>query len=110
MTSTNYNRVPTGPVDAIPVMQIGALSYNNSAGTAGHAVKTGPGILHRVSINTGGTTSICTLYDGTSTGGTKLATIATTAIGSIEYDVAFATGLFAVLSTSNPADVTISYF
>ena len=88
----------------------GATSYNTAADTAGYQVKLGAGIWHGITVNTVGLTSSATFYDGTSTGGTKLATVSTLAAVSLHYDIAFATGLFMVLVGDTPADVTISFF
>lgn len=87
----------------------GYTAYNTAANTAGFQVKNGTGIFHGITINTGGVTSSATFYDGTSTAGTKLATVSTLAIGSLFYDIELATGLFVVLAGGTPADVTITY-
>lgn len=88
----------------------GASAYNTAANTAGHQVKNSAGVLHGVTVNIAGLTSSATFYDGTSTGGTKLATVSTLGQTSLTYDIAFATGLFIVLAGGTPADVTVSYF
>jgi len=88
----------------------GASAYNTTSDTAGYQVKSGAGIWHGISVNTAGLTSAAVLYDGTSTSGTKLATVSTLAQVSLFYDIAFATGLFLVLTGGTPADVTITYF
>ena len=98
--------------DASNVLQSvnpGAKAKNYSANNAGDQVKTGAGLLQGLTINTGGTTSSATLYDGTSTSGTKLATVATTALGSLTFNIAFTTGLFVVLAGGAAADVTVTY-
>ncbi len=88
----------------------GASAYNTTSDTAGYQIKSGAGIWHGISVNTAGLTSTATLYDGLSTGGTKLATVSTLAQVSLFYDIAFATGLFLVLTGGTPADVTVTYF
>ena len=85
----------------------GYTGYNYVANTVGTAVKASAGVLGGISINTAGVTSTATLYEGTSTGGTKLATISTTAQGSLSYGIAFSTGLFMVLTGAAPADITV---
>lgn len=87
----------------------GYTPKNYAANNAGDLIKTGAGIFGGLAINAGGTTSSATLYDGTTSGGTKLATIDTTAIGSLQYNIAFTTGLFIVLAGAAAADVTVAY-
>jgi hypothetical protein len=74
-------------------------------------IKNIPGFLHKVIINTKGTSAnIATLYDNTVGSGTKIATIDTTSnIGDIEYNIQFGTGLTIVLATGTAADITIAY-
>lgn len=100
------------PVGAFsqPVQPAGASAYNTAANTAGYQVKSGAGVWRGFTINTGGTGSTATFYDGTSTAGTKLATVSTTALATLFYDIAFTTGLFVVLAGAGAADVTITYF
>jgi hypothetical protein len=93
---------------AQPVTQ-GATPYNTAANTTGYQVKSGAGVFSGITVNTAGLTSSATFYDGTSTGGTKLATISTLAQVSLNYNIAFVTGLFVVLAGGTAADVTISY-
>ena len=71
------------------------------------AVKTGPGVLHTVTINTkGATANTLTLSDGSTT----LAVIDTTAgVGTLTYDIQFQVGLTAALASGTAADVTISF-
>lgn len=87
-------------------------TYTNiAAQTAGTAIRTGPGVLHTVVFNKPIATSVLTLYDGTSTSGTKIATITIPAspnTPTMIYDVAFVTGLFVVMATAD-MDVTISW-
>lgn len=91
---------------------VGASAYNSAANTAGHQVKASAGVLYGLSVNTAGLTSTATLYDGTSTGGTKLGAFSTTSQGGPVFPscgLAFVTGLFVVLSGGTPADVTVIY-
>lgn len=93
-------------------VSIPAYNYTNiAAQTAGVALRTGVGILHAVTFNKPIATSVMTLYDGTSTAGTKIATItipATPQTPTLLYDVAFTSGLFVVMATAD-MDVTISW-
>jgi hypothetical protein len=95
--------------------QQGYRFKNYSAATAGDQVKTGPGLLFAVSVNTSSSGSSVTLYDGTSTSGTKIGTYsAATSSGACNFleaapGLAFQTGLFLVM-TGTGADVTVKYF
>ena len=79
--------------------------------TAGTQLASTQGQLHTVSICVKGASSnVLTLYDGTSTSGTVIANIDTTAnVGTLMFDVAYLTGLFCVIATGTPADVTITF-
>ena len=83
-------------------------NFKNIAGAADKLVTTGPGTLHTLVINTTAASGIV-IYDGTATGGTKIATIAASpVIGStFTFDAGFATGLF--VSVGGASDVTLSY-
>lgn len=93
-------------------VSIPVYNYTNiAAQTAGTTLRTGQGVLHAVAFNKPIATSVLTLYDGTSTGGTKIATItipASPQTPTLFYDVGFSTGLFAVMATAD-MDVTISW-
>lgn len=84
---------------------------NVVAQTAGTTLRTGRGVLHSIVFNKPIATSVLTIYDGVSTGGTKIATITIPAspnTPTMLYDVAFVTGLFVVMATAD-MDVTISW-
>lgn len=88
-----------------------ACKYNDITTNTTTTVKSGPGYLHTVTINTkGATANVLTIYDNTAGSGTKIATLDTTG-GSqtFEFDVGFATGLTIVTATGTAADVTVSY-
>lgn len=87
----------------------GALSKNYAANNAGDQVATGKGTFVAINVNTAGTTSSVTLYDGTSTSGKLLGKFSTLAVGQVLAGLDFETGLFAVLAGGAAADVTISY-
>ena len=82
---------------------------HDSAGTAGVLLVTGPGVVQQVNINTAGTASTLTLYDGLTAGGTVMAVINTASLRNLQFVGEFATGLFYVASTVTPADLTITY-
>lgn len=69
-------------------------------------VKSGAGILHNISINTLSAGTI-TVYDNTTATGTVLAVINSGVEKTLEYNIAFATGLTIV--TSSTPDLTIGY-
>lgn len=101
----------SNPAGAIPVY-IAATSFANlTAITAGTQLKTGAGVLHSVIVNDDGTGSATiVLYDGTSTAGTKIATLGTaTSQFTAFYGVAFNTGLFVVVTGTTPGDLTVTY-
>jgi hypothetical protein len=87
----------------------GSLSLNAAANTTGAQVKTGNGTLVALNVNTAGLTSTVTFYDGTSTAGRKLGGFSTLALGRLELNLLFTTGLFWVITGGTPADITVSY-
>ena len=114
-------RLDTAPYELAPGVRafgLDIVSENRSCGEGGEGPsrtlyvregRTLRPVLQGLTINTGGTTSTATLYDGTSTAGTKLATVATTALGSLTFNAAFTVGLFAVLAGGAAADVTVTF-
>lgn len=87
------------------------IYQNVAAGTATTTVKSAPGILVAIVINTKGASSnTLTVYDNTAGSGTKIATIDTVNVtGAIRFDVAFRTGLTLVSATGTGADYTVVY-
>lgn len=81
--------------------------YSNVASAATTTCKSGSGVLERIIINTGASTTTVTVYDNTAGSGTKIATAATTAQGVLVYGCHFSTGLTVV--TSGTADITVVY-
>ncbi len=92
-------------------VSIPAYNYTNLAANATTVIRTGPGVLHNVNINTkGGSSNVITIYDGVSTAGTKIATIdSTVTYGPLNFDVTFLTGLTVVIGTGTAADVTVAW-
>lgn len=85
-------------------------THLNANGTT--TLRTGPGVLHAVALNTkGAAANTLTLYDNTAASGTVIAVIDTVNLNTnmLLYDVAFAIGLTAILATGTAADVTISW-
>lgn len=73
-------------------------------------LKSAPGYLHTICVNTPAATGIIKVYDGTSASGTLLATITSYAsvVGCQTYDTAFWTGLTIVTATAAP-DITVTF-
>lgn len=78
-------------------------------------VKTAPGMLHAVTINSPTTGGSITLYDNTTGSGTKIgtityagATLSNQAPCTALYDAVFTTGLTIVTGTTTP-DFTVTY-
>lgn len=88
----------------------GSFSYKNITTDTTTTLKTGPGYLHTVCVNTPAATGTITVYDNTAASGTKIGTITSFASvsGCFTYDVAFWTGLTVVTATAAP-DVTVSF-
>ncbi len=81
-------------------------NYKNISTASTFVVKSSPGVLHAVTINTA--LGSCTMYDnGATATGNVIGTFTASATGNLIYDVNFATGL-TVVTTSAP-NLTISY-
>lgn len=87
-------------------------SYSNiAAQTSGTLLKSGEGALYSITFNKPVATAVITIYDGLSTGGTKIGTITIPANPmpvTLTYNAFFATGLFIVVATAD-TDFTIVY-
>lgn len=82
---------------------VAGTPFNLAATTAGTLIKTGPGVLLGLNINSVGTggANVLTLYDGLSTAGTILGVWPTTTVGAINLqEMNFVTGLFVVLTAT----------
>lgn len=86
------------------------FQYLNITGDATTVVKSTPGYLHTVCVNTPAATTTITIYDNTAASGTKIGTI--TVYASLPkcqtYDVAFWTGLTVVTAVAT-SDITVSF-
>lgn len=81
------------------------LNYTNISSATTTVVKSGKGVLARISINTTAAGAI-TVYDNTSAAGTKIATFASSvAVGDYEFGCKFGTGLTIV--TAAASDITV---
>lgn len=86
--------------------------YNNITTNTTTTVKTGPGILHTVCVNTIGTApATLTIFDSTTGSGTKIATLLMNANDTFFlYDVGFSNGLTCVTTSgATTGDYTISF-
>lgn len=93
-------------------VQIGGYNYTNITSATTTVVKTGPGVLHIIAVNTDVASATITVYDNTAASGTKIGTLTCQAstVGepkSVTYDAAFLTGL--TLVTSGATDVTVTW-
>lgn len=92
--------------DVMKVEQQFVYKNINVANTT--TVKSGSGFLHGITFNDPSAGGTIILYDNTAGSGTLIGTIsATSASGTLFYDVQFSTGLTVV--TSSAVDITISY-
>lgn len=106
-----YRNLPNGMVQAS--FMEGNTPIHVAANTAagGVLVKSGAGTIVAVMINTKGSTSnTLTLYDGTTTAGTVLAILDTTAsLTYLPYNMSYQTGFLYTLLAGTAADLTIMY-
>ena len=86
-------------------------SFSNITTTGTTTIKSGAGIFRRLVINTKGVSSnTFTIYDNTAGSGTVIATVDTVnSIGSLEYGLAFSTGLTIVSASGTSANATVIY-
>jgi hypothetical protein len=85
-----------------------AFQYKNITTDTTTTLKTGPGYLHTICVNTPAATGTITIFDNTTNSGTKIGLITSFAstVGCFTYDVAFWTGL--TVATAAP-DVTVTF-
>ena len=86
-------------------------SFSNITTTGTTTIKSGAGIFRRLVINTKGVSSnTFTIYDNTAGSGTVIATVDTVnSTGSLEYGLAFSTGLTIVSAAGTSANATVIY-
>lgn len=86
-------------------------SFSNITTTGTTTIKSGAGIFRRLVINTKGALSnTFTIYDNTAGSGTVIATVDTfNSTGSLEYGLAFSTGLTIVSASGTSANATVIY-
>ncbi len=90
--------------------QMPDYTYTNIIVNGTTLVKTGPGFLHCITINSIGTSWNLAIVDNTIAAGTKVATITAIATqGQVCYDINFSVGLTIVTTGTLPGDITISW-
>jgi hypothetical protein len=74
------------------------------------ALKSGPGVLHTICVNTPAATETITVYDSLTATGTKIATLTEFASTNpcLTYDANFTTGLTIVTATA-AGDITVTW-
>lgn len=84
--------------------------YANIAASYGAILATGGCYLGKVIVNKVGSADFTiTIYDGTSAGGTKVATLVNPAVGMFSYDCILKTGLYVTVAASTYGDITVTY-
>lgn len=93
------------------LLQQAAASFVNIATVSTTTVKTGPGVLQSIVVNTRGTVaSTVTVYNNTAASGAKIATIDSLNLsGTFIYGLAFSTGLTIVTTGTVAPDITVVY-
>jgi len=101
------------PIPTLPTAApSGGANYTNITTLATTVVKSGPGVLYAVTINSKGATSnTAKLYDNTAASGTTIGTLDTTSgVGGMSYGiygVNFLNGLTVVTAAGTAADITV---
>ncbi len=97
--------INTGPAVGYSFTNITAAAPTTTA------VKTGAGILHKITFNKPVATCVVTVYDNTAASGTVIATITVPASPmpvTLTYNAAFGTGLTITTATA-ASDITVTY-
>lgn len=89
----------------------GAFNYAHINANGTTTIKSGPGMLGALSINTKGASSnTITIYDSTTGSGTVIAVIdSTSQVFTFPFEVNFANGLTVVVASGTAPDITISW-
>ncbi|HQT68624.1 MAG TPA: hypothetical protein PLC74_13585 [Acetobacteraceae bacterium] len=100
MAIQNPLNIPLGAALSAPI--------TTSTGTQ---VKTGGGVLTGISVLVAGSAWTATFYDGTSTSGTELASIACDTVGPVSFPpMRFVTGLFVETAGTTAGSVKVASF
>lgn len=88
---------------------LGPVAYTHITGATNTQIKSGPGVLHTVTINNPGAGGpSVTMFDDTSCAGAKIGTIVPTAHATLTYDVTFRLGLCVGTGGGTPPDLTVA--
>lgn len=93
-----------------PLPTVLRYNFKNIAGAATTVVKSGPGLLHTLTINVAAAVSV-TIYDNTAASGTIIQTLSVPNNSlpfTLTYDVQFSNGL-TIVTTGGGTNVTASY-
>ena len=82
--------------------------YNNISTQTTTTVASGPCELMGITVNTGATSAVATVYDNTAGSGNKIATVDASATGNFFYGIRCKKGL-TVVTSGGSADITVSY-
>lgn len=87
------------------------FSYANISTAVGTAVKSAAGFLHGITINNAGTAWEVDVYDGTSSSGTKIASIRSATVPTeLLFNVVMGTGIFVdTVKGTAVGDLTVRY-
>jgi hypothetical protein len=86
------------------------LRYAHISTATTTTVKSGPGYLESITVNTVGVTApTITVYDNTAASGQVIAIFSGLTTGPFTYGVGFNTGLTIVTAGATAADITVSY-
>ena len=86
----------------------GSGKYMSIDTAGGTLVKSGPGSLQAVVINTGTASATVSLFDGTTSAGISMGVINAASEFDLSYGLQFNTGLF--VETAGTPNITIVYF
>ena len=88
-----------------------AFQYKNITTDATTTLKTTPGVLHAITINSPTATTTITVFDNTTNSGTKVGTITVPSSPmpvTLVYDISFWVGLTIVTGTAT-SDITVAF-
>jgi hypothetical protein len=112
--TANLNGGEVGSTSVNPAGQLcvgAAFGFSNLTGQATTTLKSGAGVLHTITVNTGAATETIAIFDSLTGSGTKIGTITVPASPvpvTLTYDAAFANGLTIVTAVAS-SDLTITF-
>lgn len=87
----------------------GGSSFTNITTATDTVIKASSGSLAGISVNTGGASSVATVYNNTTCTGAKIGTFSTAAAVFLPLNVRFTVGLCVTTATGTPADITVTW-